>query len=71
MEDVRSFLSTHNLRTLHVGLSADWPKDFGLNAVPASIVIDRFGQIQFVHVGQLADFGSILGKDLDVLPKPN
>ncbi|HYL72583.1 MAG TPA: redoxin family protein [Bryobacteraceae bacterium] len=70
-EDVRSFLSAHNLRTLHVGLSADWPRDFGLNAVPISIVIDRFGQIQFAHVGQLADFGAILGKDLDVLPKPN
>jgi len=30
--------------------------------------MDRFGQIQFVHAGQLADVGAILGKDLEALP---
>jgi len=33
-------------------------------------VIDRFGQIQFVHAGQLPDVGAILGKDLEALPTP-
>jgi thiol-disulfide isomerase/thioredoxin len=68
-EEVKSFLSTRNLNTLRVALSDKWPQEFGASAFPTTIVMDRFGQIQFVHVGQLADVGAILGKDLDALPE--
>jgi hypothetical protein len=67
-EDVKSFLSARHLNTLRVALSDNWPQEFGPSAFPTTIVIDRFGQIQFVYVGQLADVGAILGKDLDHYP---
>jgi hypothetical protein len=42
----------------------------GASGFPNTLVIDRFGQIQFVHAGQLPDVGAILGKDLEALPAP-
>lgn len=42
-----------------------------MNQVPTTIVMDRFGHVQFVHVGQLSDVAAILGKDLDELGTPN
>jgi hypothetical protein len=67
-EEVKSFLSAHNLNTLRVAVRQEMPVEFGLSAYPNTIVIDRFGQIQFVHVGQLPNVGAILGKDLEALP---
>jgi hypothetical protein len=42
-----------------------------VDQVPTTIVIDRLGHIQFVHVGQLSDLVAILNKDLDALGTPN
>jgi thiol-disulfide isomerase/thioredoxin len=67
-EEVAAFLASHKLRTLRVALSAEWPKGFGFPSVPAAVVMDRFGQIEFFHVGPLADVGAILGKDLEAMP---
>lgn len=67
-EEVKSFLSAHNLNTLRVAVRQEMPVEFGLSAYPNTMVIDRFGQIQFVHAGQLPDVGAILGKDLEALP---
>lgn len=54
-EKIKTFLAAHNLTALNVAAEKDWPEQFGALASPASIVMDRFGQIQFVHVGLLAD----------------
>jgi thiol-disulfide isomerase/thioredoxin len=67
-EEVKTFLSTHKLEGLRVAVCQDFPKEFGGGAFPNILVVDRFGQIQFVHAGQLADVGAILGKDLEALP---
>jgi hypothetical protein len=67
-EDAVSFLAAHHLKTLRVAVSNGWPQEFGVIGTPATIVLDRFGQIQFVHAGQLPDVGAILGKDLEALP---
>jgi Tfp pilus assembly protein PilF/thiol-disulfide isomerase/thioredoxin len=67
-EEVKTFLSTHKLEGLRVAVCQDFPKEFGGGAFPNTLVVDRFGQIQFVHAGQLADVGAILGKDLEALP---
>lgn len=69
-EEVKSFLSTHNLDTLRVAVEQHMPLEFGASAFPNTFVIDRFGQIQFVHAGRLPDVGAILGKDLEALPAP-
>jgi thiol-disulfide isomerase/thioredoxin len=69
-EEVKSFLSAHNLNSLRVAVRQDMPVEFGLSCYPNIQVIDRFGQIQFVHAGQLPDVGAILGKDLEALPTP-
>ena len=67
-EEVKTFLSTHKLEGLRVAVCQDFPKEFGGGAFPNTLVVDRFGQIQFVHAGQLPDVGAILGKDLEALP---
>ena len=67
-EEAISFLAAHHLKTLRVAVTSGWPQEFGDNWTPATIVIDRFGQIQFVHAGQLPNLGAILGKDLEALP---
>lgn len=67
-KETASFLAGHHLKTLRVAVTDGWPQEFGVNGTPATIVIDRFGQIQFVHAGQLADVGAILEKDLGALP---
>jgi hypothetical protein len=54
---------------LHTAVQSDWPENFGVAAAPMSVVLDRFGQIQFVHAGLLADVEAILGKDLSALPE--
>jgi len=69
-EEARSFLAAHHLETLRVAVTGGWPQEFGVNGTPATVVIDRFGQIQFVHAGQLPNVGAILGKDLESLPAP-
>ena len=68
-EQAKSFLAAHHLTDLRVAVTSGWPPGFGVDQTPAILVLDRFGQIQFVHVGLLADVGAILGKDLDTLPK--
>ncbi|MGD0695176.1 MAG: redoxin domain-containing protein [Terriglobia bacterium] len=70
-EDVKSFLSSHKLNTLRVAIRNDWPPEFGVSELPTTIVMDRFGHIQFVHVGQLSDVAAVLGKDLDALETRN
>jgi thiol-disulfide isomerase/thioredoxin len=70
-EDVKALLSSRKLNTLRVAIRNDWPQEFGVNEVPTTIVIDRFGHVQFVHVGQLADVAAILRQDLAALPTPN
>ena len=70
-EDVKAMLLSRKLETLPVALLNDWPQEFGVNQVPTTIVIDRLGHIQFVHVGQLSDLLAILDKDLDALGTPN
>jgi predicted transcriptional regulator len=67
-EEAISFLAAHHLKTLRVAVTSGWPLEFGASGTPTTIVMDRFGQIQFVHAGQLADVGAILGKDLEALP---
>ncbi len=67
-EEVKAFLSTHKLEGLRVAVCQDFPKEFGGGVFPYTLVVDRFGQIQFVHAGQLTDVGAILGKDLAALP---
>ncbi len=69
-QEVKSFLSSHNLDALRVAVRQDMPLEFGLSAYPNTLVIDRFGQIQFVHAGLLSNFGAILGKDLEAFPTP-
>jgi len=66
--EINAFLATHKLAGLHVASSADWPEGFGAPQSPTSIVLDRFGQIQFVHAGLLPDVEAVLGKDLSALP---
>jgi len=68
LEQAQSFLAAHHLSDLRVAMSSGWPKGFGVDETPATIVLDRFGQIQFVHAGLSANIGAILGKDLDTLP---
>jgi thiol-disulfide isomerase/thioredoxin len=70
-EEIKAFLKAHKLDNLHVAAQADWPAEFGFAAAPMSVVMDRFGQIQFAHEGLLADVEGILGKDLSALPEPN
>jgi thiol-disulfide isomerase/thioredoxin/tetratricopeptide (TPR) repeat protein len=70
-DKIKAFLTAHNLNVLRVAAEADWPKEFGAPTSPMSVVIDRFGQIQFVHVGLLTNVEAILGKDLSTLPAPN
>lgn len=70
-EDVRALLSSHKLNALRVAVRSDWPQEFGVSELPTTIVMDRFGHIQFVHVGQLSDVAAILDKDLDALGTPN
>jgi thiol-disulfide isomerase/thioredoxin len=67
-EKVKAFLAERNLKGLNVAVDPDWPEKFGVAAAPMSVVMDRFGQIQFVHAGRLADVEAILGKDLSALP---
>ena len=67
-EEAISFLAAHHLKTLRVAVTSGWPLEFGLNWTPTTIVLDRFGQIQFIHSGQLEDVAAILGKDLEALP---
>ena len=67
-EEAISFLADHHLKTLRVAVTSGWPPEFGAGVTPTTIVLDRFGQIQFVHSGQLEDVGAILGKDLEALP---
>ena len=70
-EEAASFLAAHHLEALRVAVSNGWPQEFGVIGTPATVVIDRFGQIQFVHSGQLSDVEGILGKDLEALPAAN
>jgi len=70
-EDVKSLLSSHKLNMLRHAIRNDWPQEFAVSELPATIVMDRFGHIQFVHVGQLSDVAATLGKDLDALGTPN
>lgn len=70
-KDAVSFLAAHHLEALRVAVSNGWPQEFGVIGSPATVVIDRFGQIQFVHAGQLSDVEGILGKDLEALPAAN
>ncbi len=51
--EVKAFLAAHNLKTLHVAETADWPREFGAAAIPLAIVMDRFGQIQFITPANL------------------
>jgi thiol-disulfide isomerase/thioredoxin len=67
-EDVKSFLLAHNFKTLHVAVRTEWPRGFGAGPFPTTIVLDRFGQIEFVHAGQMANVDAILGEDLSALP---
>jgi thiol-disulfide isomerase/thioredoxin len=70
-DKVKTFLAERKLSALHVSAGAEWPEDFGAAAAPMTVVIDRFGQIQFVHSGLLANVEAILGKDLRALPELN
>jgi thiol-disulfide isomerase/thioredoxin len=70
-DKIKAFLAALNLNALHVAAQAGWPKEFGVAATPMTIVIDRIGQIQFVHAGLLPNVEAILGKDLSALPEPN
>jgi hypothetical protein len=70
-DKVKAFLAERKLSALHVSAGAEWPEDFGAAAAPMTVVIDRFGQIQFVHSGLLANVEAILGKDLRALPELN
>jgi thiol-disulfide isomerase/thioredoxin len=70
-DDVKAFLAAHKLTALHVATRRDWPEEFGLTGAPTTIVLDRFGQIQFLHAGRLANVEAILGKDLEALPASN
>ncbi len=70
-EDVKAVLTSRKLNTLHVAITKDWQQALGVNQVPTTIVMDRLGRIQFVHVGQLSDVAAILQKDLDALGAPN
>jgi hypothetical protein len=69
-DEATSFLATRRLKTLRVAVASGWPLEFGVSGTPTTVVMDRFGQIQFVHAGQLPDVGAILGKDLGALPAP-
>lgn len=69
-EEVKSLLSAHKLNTLRVAVSKDTPPEFGISWYPNMQVMDRFGQIQFVHSGGVANVEAILGKDLQALPAP-
>jgi thiol-disulfide isomerase/thioredoxin len=70
-DKVKAFLAKRKLSALRVSAGAAWPEDFGAAAAPMTVVIDRFGQIQFVHSGLLANVEAILGKDLNALPELN
>jgi thiol-disulfide isomerase/thioredoxin len=70
-DKVKAFLTAHNLNALHVAVRADWPQEFGAAATPMSVVIDRFGQIQFVHVGLQTGIEAILDNDLSALAESN
>jgi thiol-disulfide isomerase/thioredoxin len=70
-EDVKAYLSSHKLNTLRVAIRNGWPEEFGVNQVPTTVVMDRSGRVQFVHVGQLSNVAAILDKDLDELRQPN
>jgi thiol-disulfide isomerase/thioredoxin len=61
-DKVKAFLAAHKPNVLHLAAKADWPQEFGVAASPISIVIDRFGQIQFVHAGLLANVEAMLGR---------
>ena len=54
-EDVKSakdFLSKHPAQfTLAADASGRCPKDFGVQAMPSSYLVDRQGIIRYVHVG--------------------
>ena len=67
-ERVKAFLAAHNIKALRVAVAAEFPAQLGATAFPTTIVMDRFGEIQFVHEGQLADVEAILEKDPHALP---
>ncbi len=67
-DKIKAFLAAHKLKALHAAAQANWPEGFGIAATPMSLVMDRFGQIQFVHAGLLTNVEAILGKDLSALP---
>jgi hypothetical protein len=68
-EQARSFLAARHFTGLRVAVTSSWPQGFGVDATPATIVMDRFARIEFVHAGLLANVGTILAKDLDALPR--
>ena len=70
-EEAKAFLAAHHLESLRVAVRDGWPQEFGMIGTPATVVIDRFGQMQYVHAGQLPDVAAILGKDLETLPAAN
>lgn len=67
-DKIKAFLAGRRLSALNVAAQAEWPDQFGALAAPATIVMDRFGQVQFVHVGLLPDFQAVLSKDLSAFP---
>jgi hypothetical protein len=67
-EEVKAFLAARNLKALRAAVGTEFPPQFGASAFPTTIVMDRYGEIQFVHAGQLTDVDAILDKDLHALP---
>lgn len=52
---VAQFRTEQGLSIPMASVDAAWERAFGLSAYPATVVIDRFGNINFVHTGSVDD----------------
>jgi thiol-disulfide isomerase/thioredoxin len=66
---IKEFLAAQKMETLPVALDLDGAvgKAYGVEGIPQTVIIDKQGKVQVVHVGAGPDIGEQLTKDLDAV----
>lgn len=70
-ETIREFLKNRELTSLKVALDADGSlsEKYGVSGIPQTVIIDKQGVVQAVHVGLLPDTEEQLTREIETLLK--
>jgi len=66
---IKEFLASQKLQTVPVAMDLEGKlgQAFGVEGIPQTVIIDKAGKVQVVHVGAGPDIGDQLTKELDAI----